>query len=390
MAFSSFCHKISTRRSPKTTKTPVHITRWYSPLDTIFTILYTFSSLLKGAITVKPIDADPVQMLKEKLKTVPIIKKVVTLADNQYNLIVYAPDRFFIQLVILDRAFPGKIAQVLQVNGPTDPSRYSVIAAPYISPASAEACERNGAGYIDYCGNCLISLKNIYISDTGHKNLFPKEDKAKNIFRSSARTTSRILRELLKDVSKAWKLSELSGQIGCSIGMVSRVKDHLCDQAWAKMDRDGLRITDAEGLLHSWADAYNIEKDRVVSAYTLSSLPDFEKKSSDILRGNGYGGCLTAFSGGVRYAPVVRYNRAHLWILRRNLHDFMKKAELKTVESGANVIIYVADEDEVLVDRREVDGAIVASPVQTYLDCMQQKGRGEEIAEAILVREILK
>jgi hypothetical protein len=32
----------------------------------------------------------------------------------------------------------------------------------------------------------------------------------------------------------------------------------------------------------------------------------------------------------------------------------------------------------------------VASPVQVFLDCMSLKGRGEEIAEAILDKEICK
>ena len=33
---------------------------------------------------------------------------------------------------------------------------------------------------------------------------------------------------------------------------------------------------------------------------------------------------------------------------------------------------------------------LVVSPVQIYLDCMQLKGRGEEMAEAVLMKEIIK
>ena len=37
-----------------------------------------------------------------------------------------------------------------------------------------------------------------------------------------------------------------------------------------------------------------------------------------------------------------------------------------------------------------IDNSRVASPVQIYLDCMQLKGRGEEMAESIFNKEIKK
>ena len=52
--------------------------------------------------------------------------------------------------------------------------------------------------------------------------------------------------------------------------------------------------------------------------------------------------------------------------------------------------MYIADSDEVFVDCREINQSRVASPVQVYLDCMQLKGRGEEMAEAEFSKEICK
>ena len=37
-----------------------------------------------------------------------------------------------------------------------------------------------------------------------------------------------------------------------------------------------------------------------------------------------------------------------------------------------------------------IDESAVVSPLQIYLDCMQIKGRGEEMAEAVLRKEILR
>ena len=62
----------------------------------------------------------------------------------------------------------------------------------------------------------------------------------------------------------------------------------------------------------------------------------------------------------------------------------------KEVDSGANIVVYIADSDEVFTDCREINQSIVASPLQVFLDCMQLKGRGEEMAEAVYAKEIRK
>ena len=100
--------------------------------------------------------------------------------------------------------------------------------------------------------------------------------------------------------------------------------------------------------------------------------------------------CLTGFSGGVRYTPVVRYTKVHVWVAREYLTDFFRLTGCKQVDSGANVVVYVADSDELFFDSREINHSRVASPVQVFLDCMQLKGRGEEMAEDIFSKEIRK
>ena len=54
------------------------------------------------------------------------------------------------------------------------------------------------------------------------------------------------------------------------------------------------------------------------------------------------------------------------------------------------MVIYSLENDCYIKDFRVIDAMAVASPVQIYLDCMQLKGRGEEMAEAVLRKEILK
>ena len=332
---------------------------------------------------------ESISVLKELLGRVPVVEDIQIADESEHGFTVILQERgsgsFEIHVTCLKRAVPSSVKEVVsQSNG----QLYCIIMAPYISDASAKICETYGVGYCDLSGNCLIQMDSIYISNKGNPNRYPVENHAKTIFKSSAKTTSLILRELMKDVSKRWKIKELAEKVGCSIGMVSRVKRYLCEQSWAVMDSSGLHITDAESLMKEWSRAYEIPE--AISCYTIESIPRFEEKCYAAYRNNGVSLCLTGFSGGVRYAPVVRYTKAHVWVDRKDITDFLNLTECKKVDSGANVTVYIADSDEVFVDCREINQSRVASPVQVYLDCMQLKGRGEEMAEAVFSKEICK
>ena len=332
---------------------------------------------------------ESISVLKELLGRVTVVEDIQIADESEHGFTVILQERgsgsFEIHVTCLKRAVPSSVKEVVsQSNG----QLYCIIMAPYISDASAKICETYGVGYCDLSGNCLIQMDSIYISNKGNPNRYPVENHAKTIFKSSAKTTSLILRELMKDVSKRWKIKELAEEVGCSIGMVSRVKRYLCEQSWAVMDSSGLHITDAESLMKEWSRAYEIPE--AISCYTIESIPRFEEKCYAAYRNNGVSLCLTGFSGGVRYAPVVRYTKAHVWVDRKDITDFLNLTECKKVDSGANVTVYIADSDEVFVDCREINQSRVASPVQVYLDCMQLKGRGEEMAEAVFSKEICK
>ena len=339
--------------------------------------------------TVKGQMIESISVLKELLGRVTVVEDIQIADESEHGFTVILQERgsgsFEIHVTCLKRAVPSSVKEVVsQSNG----QLYCIIMAPYISDASAKICETYGVGYCDLSGNCLIQMDSIYISNKGNPNRYPVENHAKTIFKSSAKITSLILRELMKDVSKRWKIKELAEKVGCSIGMVSRVKTYLCEQSWAAMDYSGLHITDAESLMKEWSRAYEIPE--AISCYTIESIPRFEEKCYAAYRNNGVSLCLTGFSGGVRYAPVVRYTKAHVWVDRKDITDFLNLTECKKVDSGANVTAYIADSDEVFVDCREINQSRVASPVQVYLDCMQLKGRGEEMAEAVFSKEICK
>ena len=97
---------------------------------------------------------------------------------------------------------------------------------------------------------------------------------------------------------------------------------------------------------------------------------------------------LTGFSGGVRYQPVVRYNKIHCYVNPKDISRIIEHLECKKVDSGANLVFIVPYDECVLMNSRIINNSSIVSAIQAFLDCMNLKGRGEELAEEILVREI--
>ena len=344
------------------------------------------------------------EMLINSLRKVPIVEACDWVTDRDAGFIVsvkFADGRtIFIEAIVLKQAYPAQIAKAvndsdIRVTEPSDHSgeyKYYIIMAPFISPEAANQCEKLKIGFMDMSGNYRLHVHWLYISEQGHPNQHIQVKRPKDIFNPKSKVSSVILRELMRDVLKQWKLSQLSEMLQCSIGQVFKVKNYLCEQLWAEMTSEGLHILEAEAIMQAWSAVYSSKEteDTVLDCYTIDSLPVFEEKAQDVRLKLGINSYLTGIAGGVRYVPVVRYNKVHLIVPLKDANDFMLAAGCKAVDSGSNVQIHLVSSDELMYDAREVNGYLVASPVQIYLDSMAQKGRGEEIADAILKQEINK
>jgi hypothetical protein len=80
---------------------------------------------------------------------------------------------------------------------------------------------------------------------------------------------------------------------------------------------------------------------------------------------------------------MVRYQRATAYVIGP-LDEVAGRMGLRRVTSGANVSLIKPYDEGVLWGSKEVDGAIVVSALQAYLDLLNFRGRGEEAAEAVL------
>ncbi|MCR5846900.1 MAG: hypothetical protein K6G75_02115 [Lachnospiraceae bacterium] len=317
----------------------------------------------------------------------PIISECTVDSDRIAILKLRNDDEIKMKLVISNEGYPKRIKEI--ISGMAS-DMYSVILAPYITEQTAEICKKADVGFLDLAGNCYIAYKSIYVEIKGNKNENKPGRAIKSVYERSSVVSSVILRILLENINRTWRLKELAQEAGCSIGQVSKVKDFLVNQAYVNQSSDGISVINPKSIMYDWAKVYSDSAEERIQCYSMLELSDIEERISKMKAEAGIECLLTGFSGGVRYQPVVRYQKVHALIDADNLDDAIKYLELKRVDSGANVIFIVKYNNCVGMNSRIVKNSSVSSPIQVFLDCMSLKGRGEEMAEAILNKEICK
>lgn len=339
----------------------------------------------------KNIEAEVVNALKACLQRVPFleiesIEKGLTAGDEGIDIVAtmrIAEQRKRLALEVknsgqprIARAAAYRLARLLE----RDPGLYGVFSAPYISPQTAEICIQEKIGYLDLAGNCRLTFGQVYIEQTGKLNPYTEKRDLRSLYSPKA---ARVLRVLLTDPQKAWRVQALAEEAAVSLGQASNVKRLLEDREWFRGSDAGLLLRDPESLLSEWSTNYNARKMVSRNYYTLKGIAEIEADLAETCQREGIPYALTGFSGAARYAPAVRYQRVMAYVSR----DADKIAEilsLKEVDSGANVALFTPYDEGDLYGARQIDGICIASPVQVYLDLFGVKGRGEEAAKTIL------
>ena len=181
---------------------------------------------------------------------------------------------------------------------------------------------------------------------------------------------------------RVWKVESLAEEAKVSLGLVSKVKTLLRDREWITVLREGLRLAEPEALLQEWSQNYTFRKNYIRDFYSRKTTTEIESQIAEALSGKSIKYAFTGFSGAARLAPVViGYQRVMVYV--EDPDAVASLLGLKSVSSGANVSLLVPYEQGVFYGTREIDGVLVASPIQIYLDLVGYRGRGVEAAKEI-------
>ena len=265
---------------------------------------------------------------------------------------------------------------------------YGVVAAPYISGESSSICKENGIGYIDLAGNCFFNINNLglYVEKQGFENKKAERRLLRSIFSAKA---SRVLRVMLSNPKKSWKMQELSNEAGASLGLVFKVKERLLDLEYAKEEKRGVFISQSEELLEKWAENYSFRRNKLNDYFGMGDAKEIEKKFSDYCNEKQVSYGFTLFSGLALVAPYARYSRGFVYIKEKEkIQEIAETLGFKKVDSGANFTILEPYDEGVFYGTKDINGIKVVTNVQIYLDLVGYKGRGEESAKFLLEQRI--
>ncbi len=259
-------------------------------------------------------------------------------------------------------------------NLPLKDDRYTVLISPYVSVISAELLKENGIGFIDLSGNTFLSFDNVLIDKRGGENRFKTKRTLKSLF---TKRSTRIIRKLLIDPERKWKISDLSKESDVSTGFVSLVIKQLSTEGYIDRERGSIKILSPGDLLEKWAQAYKFDISNIKGYYCpFKDRKQIFEKLRDISI-EKY--ALTMGAAASIIAPHVRSTDTYLYSLDDTI--LIDILDLELVEFGGNLYLMEPYDIGVLFDKQVVDALSIVSNIQLYLDLYNYPARGREQAE---------
>jgi hypothetical protein len=284
---------------------------------------------------------------------------------------------------------PAAVLGVFQRLGWVPPDGVLLVCAPYISPRVAELCREQNVCYLDGVGNCRIATPGLFVHVSGRPN---RPASAKATVDPFSRKSSRVVRLLLTHPEQGWQVQQLAQQADVSLGLASKVKNALLEEAYLEERDRLLYLRDPAKLLQGWAAQYRPHVKRL-QLFAIARPSETEARLANWCQANGITYALTQLSAAWRYSPMVRYDKSVVYIDKKvasetNLKTLLGHIDAREVDTGANCTLWITDDPAVFSDTREVDGVKVVSPLQLYLDLKVLAGRGEDAAQEILEKEL--
>ena len=128
-----------------------------------------------------------------------------------------------------------------------------MLVSSYLSPESRSICLDHNVAYLDLYGNARLAFGPVYIERSVPERPKSEARAQRSLFTPRA---GAILRVLLRDPARAWRVTDLAEAANASLGHVSNVRKALLDREWVEIREDGLVLVQPDALLKSWRENY--------------------------------------------------------------------------------------------------------------------------------------
>jgi transcriptional regulator with AbiEi antitoxin domain of type IV toxin-antitoxin system len=279
---------------------------------------------------------------------------------------------------------PRHIREVLtRLRGLRDrvPGGYPLVTAPYISPQSAALIRQNGCGYLDLSGNCYLAFDNVLIEKEGKPNIRPAKRPLKALFAPRA---TRVVRALLVERDRSWRLEELGRAAQVSLGHAHNVVKRLEELEWVERSAAGrFRLHEPGELLDAWRDEYTYRANPM--AAFVAPVGDKRRLMESLARQASVLGVTYAFTlhaGASLVAPQVRVPTVHCYI-GGDAEPLVRALGLQPVEGEGTIYLLTPYDQGVFYGPLTKGGLRVVSLPQLYVDLYHHERRGREQADKL-------
>ena len=199
-----------------------------------------------------------------------------------------------------------------------------------------------------------------------------------------------ILREMLDDADREWKVRDFAEKCKVSVGLASRTLSFLDKLGFVERVNRGrrgyTRLVKKKELLELWVENYDFSLNKVQSFYS----PD-EKILEKVINFLGERGlhefyALTLHTGANFITSYVVTDDIHIYLNHPSFYQIISKIQdrilLKQLVRGGNVhFVYPYYRNSAFRDVREIATYKVVSNLQLYLDLYNFSPHGREHAQ---------
>ena len=277
------------------------------------------------------------------------------------------------------RQIRGAVTRLAEIRRER-PGAYPVAAAVYIGPQSARILKSHNLGYVDLSGNCYLALENVLIEKEGKRNIRPSTRPLRSLFAPRA---TRVVRVLLVDPARAWRLEELARAASVSLGHAHNVVKRLEELAWVERDADQrIRLGKPVDLLESWSDSYTYRANEIASYVAPERIT--RRYMAELARAAAAEGRRYAFTlnaGVSLVAPNFRVPVLHCY-LEGDPAPLARALGLRAAAEADGTLHVLSPYDPgVFYGALEKGGLKVVCLPQLYADLFHYERRGRDQAE---------
>ena len=256
-----------------------------------------------------------------------------------------------------------------------------MLVSPYLSPEARAICTDHNVAYLDLFGNAHLAFDSVYIDRAVADKPKAESRALRSIFNPKA---AAILRVMLRDPDRAWRVTDLAEKANASLGHVSNVRKALLEREWIEKQADGVVLIQPDALLKTWRENYRRPSGHRITGYTHLHGKQFDDRLSKALNPQRPRAIYSLHSAAQWFAPFGR-DGTHTFYADESGAQFLQEAlRLTPVTKGANVVLHIPNDESLFDDAIEpVPGIFCTSPIITYLDLWNGNDRDREAAEYV-------